>query len=229
MVDHDPAGFVGLKIQGPVDLGDGKILRELGHPGSAILEIENAVPLELCQRLMDAHNADPNRYTGYTGYLKTTQAKGKDSIDSDMDAFPEWHAIRDEMYSHLRPALDKIFADYYRAIRIYPLTATDFRATSYPPHTGHFCWHSDQSMMSIRRVAAGIVYLNDVPEGGETEFHYQEASVKPKAGKFVMFPTTWNYIHRGSPSPYAKYLVVFFFYVGDSRPARHTEPPEGAR
>lgn len=214
MINHDPGEFVAEKITGPVDLGEGRVLRELGHPGSAILEVENAVSLELCQRLMDKHNSDENRYTGYTGYLKTTKAKGKESIDSDMDAFPDWHALRDEMYAQLRKSVDPIFDRFYRAPRIYPVTATDFRATSYPPHTGYFCWHSDQSLLSIKRVMAGIVYLNDVPEGGETEFHYQEATVKPKAGKFVMFPVTWNYIHRGAPSPHAKYLVVFFFYAG---------------
>ena len=37
------------------------------------------------------------------------------------------------------------------------------------------------------RVLAWMVYLNDVPEGGETEFLYQQVKIKPTANTLVIY------------------------------------------
>ena len=38
------------------------------------------------------------------------------------------------------------------------------------------------------RTMAWMVYLNDVEEGGETEFLYQKLKIKPKKGTVVIWP-----------------------------------------
>ena len=43
------------------------------------------------------------------------------------------------------------------------------------------------------------VYLNDVEEGGETEFLHFSKRVKPKTGRIVIWPAAFPYIHRGNP------------------------------
>ena len=43
------------------------------------------------------------------------------------------------------------------------------------------------------------VYLNDVEEGGETEFLVQSKRVAPKKGRVVIFPTTYTHYHSGNP------------------------------
>ena len=40
-------------------------------------------------------------------------------------------------------------------------------------------------------------YLNDVEEGGETEF-CSGLKIKPKAGTVVIFPASWYIMHRGN-------------------------------
>jgi len=43
-----------------------------------------------------------------------------------------------------------------------------------------------------------IWYLNDVAgPGGETEFKHQGISVKPEAGRLLVFPPFWTHEHRG--------------------------------
>ncbi len=46
-------------------------------------------------------------------------------------------------------------------------------------------------------VAAGMLYLNDVEAGGETDFIFQQASVTPEKGKLMLFPPFWTHEHRG--------------------------------
>jgi 2OG-Fe(II) oxygenase superfamily len=68
------------------------------------------------------------------------------------------------------------------------------------PGEGYHIWHCEQDgIENSRRIAAYIVYLNDVEEGGETEFLYQAKRVKPTQGTVVIFPSSYTHYHRGNP------------------------------
>jgi hypothetical protein len=69
------------------------------------------------------------------------------------------------------------------------------------PTQGYHTWHceSDGTMGADQRVLSWILYLNDVEEGGETEFLYQSLRFKPKMGTFVLFPAYFTHTHRGNP------------------------------
>ena len=56
---------------------------------------------------------------------------------------------------------------------------------------------SDHS--SAKRALSMLFYLNDVEEGGSTIFPYHDLNIKPKRGKVVVFPPTWEYPHLGEP------------------------------
>ena len=65
---------------------------------------------------------------------------------------------------------------------------------------GHFgAVHSERtSLNALQRVFAWMTYLNDVPEGGETEFTLFDLSIKPEKGKTLIWPAEWTHAHRGS-------------------------------
>jgi hypothetical protein len=44
-----------------------------------------------------------------------------------------------------------------------------------------------------------MLYLNDVEDGGETEFLYQRMRVKPKQGTLLIWPAGFTHTHRGNP------------------------------
>jgi hypothetical protein len=46
---------------------------------------------------------------------------------------------------------------------------------------------------------AFILYLNDVEDGGETEFLYYHKRIKPKQGTLILFPAGYTHTHRGNP------------------------------
>lgn len=72
-----------------------------------------------------------------------------------------------------------------------------------------FGWHADVGdYASARRFLVMFYYLNDVKEGGQTEFFSEQIKVTPKRGRAVIFPPMWMYPHRGcKPISGSKYIV----------------------
>ena len=69
------------------------------------------------------------------------------------------------------------------------------------PGQGYHAWHVEAgtSLSMIKRVLVYTIYLNDVEEGGETEFLHFSKRVKPKTGRIVIWPAGFPYVHRGNP------------------------------
>jgi hypothetical protein len=75
-------------------------------------------------------------------------------------------------------------------------------------------WHSEifpqvGENNALHRNLLFLIYLNDVEEGGETDFFYQEKSIKPKAGSMVIAPCGFTHTHRGNvPVSSDKYVLT---------------------
>lgn len=75
---------------------------------------------------------------------------------------------------------------------------------------GYHIWHYESGDRECcNRLLTWILYLNDVHEGGETEFLYQHMRVKPTQGTLVIWPAAFTHTHRGNP-PLSndKYIVT---------------------
>lgn len=76
-------------------------------------------------------------------------------------------------------------------------------------HSEHYPHPSDPEQKSLHRVLFWLLYLNDVEEGGETEFHYQGISLKPRKGSLVLSPCGFTHTHRGNvPQSGDKYVLT---------------------
>jgi len=75
-------------------------------------------------------------------------------------------------------------------------------------------WHSEiypqqGANDALHRMLLFIFYLNDVEAGGETDFFYQEKSIKPKAGTMIIAPCGFTHTHRGNiPISSDKYVLT---------------------
>ncbi len=94
--------------------------------------------------------------------------------------------------------------------RLAPITAQ-----KYQQGVGNYgYWHSEifpqtGANDSLHRMLLIIIYLNGVEEGGETDFYYQDKSVKPKAGTMVVAPCGFTHTHRGNvPISSNKYVLT---------------------
>jgi hypothetical protein len=79
------------------------------------------------------------------------------------------------------------------------------------PTEGYHVWHLEHGKGFDNEPRAFVfsIYLNDVEEGGETEFLHFSKRVKPKKGRIVIWPAGFPYLHRGNPPLSGeKYIVT---------------------
>ena len=81
-----------------------------------------------------------------------------------------------------RPGTDKLMLKRYR-----------------PGGEDQFQPHFDSIDVVSNRYLVFLWYLNDVDQGGETEFCDLGIKVAPRAGRLLMFPPYWMYQHAGRP------------------------------
>jgi hypothetical protein len=81
---------------------------------------------------------------------------------------------------------------------------------------GYFYYHSeiyphpnDPENDALHRKLLWMFYLNDVEEGGETEFYHQQLVTKPNQGSLVIAPAGFTHTHRGNmPKSNDKYIFT---------------------
>ena len=82
-----------------------------------------------------------------------------------------------------------------------PFYFTSLKIQKTLPTEGYHIWHIEHNKGYENEARAFVfsVYLNDVEDGGETEFLHFSKRVKPKTGRIVIWPAAFPYVHRGNP------------------------------
>jgi hypothetical protein len=92
-----------------------------------------------------------------------------------------------------------------------PFHYTGLKIQKTLPTEGYHIWHIEHGKGFDNEPRAFVfsIYLNDVEEGGETEFLHFSKRVKPKTGRIVIWPAAFPYVHRGNPPLSGeKYIVT---------------------
>ena len=99
--------------------------------------------------------------------------------------------------------LYKCFADYRVQWPFLKNFVTDvdigsFNIQKYCPGDHFASTHTERSGLdSLHRVFAWMTYLNDVEDGGKTDFKHYDIKVKPEIGKTLIWPAEWTHAHTG--------------------------------
>ena len=194
---------------------------------------ENVLDHEFCRDLIYKFNSDKRKFQGTTG---STGATGtavsrlnlslKKCLDLRITGLKEWNK-EDKI---LCKSFNKNVKDYFQYIYKFSPRGEDnntvfgdgirnfrdrgYLMRSYEKSDGYFRWHNDFSLDKQYglRMLTLIWYLNDVEEGGETEF-VDGTIVKPKTGQVLIFPTSWYMAHRGRmPISNKKYIITSWLY-----------------
>ena len=82
-----------------------------------------------------------------------------------------------------------------------PFYFTDLKIQKTLPTEGYHVWHIEHGKGFDNEARAFVftIYLNDIKEGGETEFLHFSKRVQPKTGRIVIWPAGFPYLHRGNP------------------------------
>jgi hypothetical protein len=135
--------------------------------------------------------------------------KRKDSIDCRLET-----PILSREYGSL---LQEVTNNYVKKYE-YSSLVSDWRIVEpigiqyYKPTAGFHEWHTERSADRPDRHLVFMTYLNDVNDGGETEFYHQKLKVKPEKGLTLIWPSDWTFTHRGVTSKTEeKYIVTGWF------------------
>ena len=142
-------------------------------------------------------------------------------------AFTQINLVNNEDWASVQNGMLQVFQDYimayindckiepkqwpqtygYEAIRMKRYLNNNY--DRFDPHV------DVKNYETSRRFLAFFIYLNDVDEGGETEFisinkpgTYIPLKITPRRGRLLMFPPLWMYYHAGlKPVSNNKYLI----------------------
>ncbi len=144
------------------------------------------------------------------GYTYSRSMQGLDTHyqdDTSMDVLPsidlDWdpkfiESFHSRFYDYIYP----LYNNQYPILQQLPIhRSRHVKIQRTEPTQGYHVWHCehDSSPIGCNRLLSWILYLNDVEEGGETEFLYQSLRFKPKTGTFILFPAHFTHTHRGNP------------------------------
>ena len=169
---------------------------------------------KFCDELINHFNSSKNKAEGFAGM------NGGSVVDKNIKSCTEL-ALTDE--------------DVAEQYRVHLLSTVNLYTEKYPysgnygpwgliqpaniqfykPGEAFYAWHSERIDNSSRIVSRHLVYmtyLNDVTDGGETEFFHQKIKVKPEKGLTLIWPADWTFTHRGVPSmTQEKYIITGWF------------------
>ncbi|MEO7149984.1 MAG: 2OG-Fe(II) oxygenase [Rhodanobacteraceae bacterium] len=160
---------------------------------------DDALPRSFCEQMIASfHGAAGQQVQRARGWRPGLDA----SAWTELDITPLADAaLRGFFYTKISEYLTRYNQDVHLAIPVPPTTLLDaLRIKRYQPEVAEeFQLHFDSLGEVANRYLVFLWYLNDVDEGGETEFNGLGIKVSPRAGRLLMFPPYWMYQHAGHP------------------------------
>ena len=168
---------------------------------------KDALPKSFCDNVIQKFELDDRKRQGQVG--SGVQLDIKRSCDLSITGKEDWKSYDDAFFKSLNNALKEY-------LRFIPEEYIQFKALGrFEDDTGYqiqktqpgdyYIWHHDQT---TSRLVTFIWYLNDVKDDGYTEF-IDGTRIQPEAGKLIIFPATWDFLHRGvSPKTETKYICT---------------------
>lgn len=170
---------------------------------------------ELCEALIQYHETlVEGGFGNFRHEHQYSPLVAQDEMVFVTQAIAEESAIYGGQFSHiLNSSLKECAMEYvvqYPALVTAGLNNHELKIQKTKIGQGFHAWHCEDLSKGVDdRLLAYTFYLNDVEEGGETEFLSQGVRLKPTKGTLTIFPANFCYTHRGNP-PISndKYIVT---------------------
>ena len=166
-----------------------------------------ALPKSFCNNVIEKFEQDDRKRQGQVGGGVCLEIKR--SSDLSISELDDWESYDQAFFRCLNNGLKKYIRflpeEFIKNKALSELgNDTGYQIQKTQPGD-YYIWHHDQTKT---RLVTFIWYLNDVKDGGYTEF-IDGTRIQPEAGKLIIFPATWDFLHRGvSPKTETKYLCT---------------------
>ena len=179
-----------------------------------LITVYRALDARLCRAVIDFFDRDESRWRGKV-VTRTGSVAPQQEIKNSWDLEILNQGASGDLFKAIHAKIQPCMTHYLSkspVLKSFKLQGSGYKIQMYPKNEGYFGWHADSiGQHNGNRVVAMVLYLNDVEKGGETEFLHQETRIAPRAGQLVLFPTGWNYVHRGHvPESGDKYIIQTF-------------------
>jgi hypothetical protein len=142
-------------------------------------------------------------------------------VDHSIKHSTDLHLTIDEMmpleYTQaLKSCVDLYMEKWKAANTVGLLPIEGMNIQKYPAGGGFKVWHHERDRATApncNRHLVFMTYLNDVEEGGGTEFAYQRevrgpTALKAEKGLTVLWPADWTHTHRGIVAPNEEKIIA---------------------
>jgi len=167
--------------------------------------------ISICDELIQFHARSDKKTPGV--FSEGINLEVKDSTDVVLDDGDLLSKYLAQLQIVVRKYIQKFpYCDYYSPWTIFENVNIQHYA---PPAQAFKAWHTERVSSKVPvscRHLVFMTYLNDVQDGGETEWYHQEVKLSPRKGLTAIWPVDWTYTHRGVPSKTEhKYIVTGWF------------------
>ena len=189
---------------------------------------DNTLTKEVCDRVMtytdmrlSTMSEDEKR--GFIGHEEGDKVdiKLKDSYDLNME-LDDNNEISRLIRNALLPRIDK-YIQANPQLHIIPKWKyrNAYNLQKYDPDMGFHSLHCENTgtkhMLSANRLAAWMIYLNTVTDGGGTYFDNYDLTMNAVQGRCVIWPAYWTHMHKGIVSKTeTKYIATGWISFIDS-------------
>jgi prolyl 4-hydroxylase len=168
----------------------------------------------ICDDLIEHHKNSNDKSPGTVGFKGKSEIIPKVKESTDVVLIDE--NLVNRYAESLSNACDLYIEKYPWVVGYDTFTITEYiNIQHYRPGGGYFSWHTERNTdkfpISTRHMVF-MTYLNDVSDGGETEFYHQKLKVKPEKGLTIIWPADWTFTHRGVVSPSQDKWIITGWY-----------------
>ena len=158
------------------------------------------IDADLCQTIINKSEKNLSAYKSGVKEYTACDLLQFDKIIHDQYCEQLWNVI--EEYKRLYP---------YCYEKLYIWGWTPPRIQRYDPGKAYDVPHCENNGEGpyIRRHMVYMTYLNDINDGGGTEFIHQNLVTPANQGLTLIWPATWTHYHKGVVAPKdVKYIVT---------------------
>jgi len=176
---------------------------------------DNFIMPEECNKAIQLYE-DQDKFNKTMNRLRSEKSTPLQKQDQQLFAGTDnvdvwWDTLKTMIYN-----FHTAWSDYARQTGAYEAYGkTDFNYTTLKiqktlPTEGYHVWHIEHGKGYDNEPRAFVfsIYLNDIEEGGETEFLHFSKRIKPKTGRIVIWPAAFPYVHRGNPPLSGKKYIL---------------------
>jgi hypothetical protein len=191
-----------------------------------IKQYKNNLSSDFCKKVIEKFELDENKESGIVGSGYRPELKQSTDLNiSNLNNIDKWKTEDEYFFKSLEEPIRYYIKEFYvdkcngtleNPFDVgYQIQRTNSDQIGYGWHND-FYFHYEKENITKTRIATYLWYLNDVEEGGETEF-MDGTMVVPETGKLIIFPATWTYAHRGHPPKKGKKYICTGWYHTDIR------------